>query len=165
MSPEKKKIDWPSLITVSILICATCSAVGGFLFNQRVLPKEKEYETRFDRDEKETKEKFDQIEEDVKEIKVDMEKRLDRVEGSLIDKITSQRKSLEKVESSTNLKIILIDKEQNNIQQKFVKFVSDLKRDQQAQYRDQQEQYRRQNEINQTMLIQITKIMQKLEIE
>lgn len=73
MPTKKIKVDWASWIASSIVLGGTFISVGGFLFNQRILPKEKEYEERFERDEKKTKERFEEIEDSLEKLKEDID--------------------------------------------------------------------------------------------
>lgn len=71
----KRKVDWPSWITASAVLGTIFCSIGGFLFNQRVLPKEKEVDDHFLRIEKETKEKFARIENQLKELEKEVEEK------------------------------------------------------------------------------------------
>ena len=72
---NKIKVDWPSWISATFVVCATACAVGGFLFNQRVVPKEKETESRFIRNEKEIEKNYKTLQSQIKELKDEVEEK------------------------------------------------------------------------------------------
>ena len=71
----KRKVDWPSWIGASAVLGTVFCSVGGFLFNQRVVPKEKETEAHFARIESETKEKFERLEKQILRLREDVEEK------------------------------------------------------------------------------------------
>jgi len=71
----RRKIDWPSWIGASIVLGTAFCSIGGFLFNQRVVPKEKEVDAHFVRIEKEVKEKYDFFKKEIEEIRHDVDKK------------------------------------------------------------------------------------------
>tara|TARA_R110001606_G_scaffold396025_1_gene569377 strand:+ start:1856 stop:2185 length:330 start_codon:yes stop_codon:yes gene_type:complete len=48
MANDRRKIDWSSWISTACVVCVATVAVGGYLINARLVPKELENKSRFE---------------------------------------------------------------------------------------------------------------------
>ena len=69
------KVDWPSWISASFIAGTAFFSIGGWLINQRINPKEKEYEANFARIEKH----IDKVEKDESEAKKLLKKEIEEL--------------------------------------------------------------------------------------
>jgi hypothetical protein len=136
--------DW---LSVLLAIAIGAGGLAQWTINKDVDPIKKEHEKFEDLVAKELDSMKKLFTKDLDEIKSNFEKDVSTLAVDQKEKEVEVKALIDKLEQNLNVEIILINKEQNNIQKKFLETVDDLKREQ--------------SRTN----VAIAKIMQKLNIE